>query len=235
MPMEKPDTPKIADINCLNCGAAVVVNSLACDYCGSPLYTRICTACFCAVSCRMNHCPKCGAAVVETQRAPQKDLKCPICTIALEIHENGNHPFYVCTQCGGMWADHDSFQFICDRAEILALEQGYKLPDLYAADAGKPRRTYIPCPECGVIMTPKNFAGCSGIIIDNCRKHGNWFDWQELHQVVEFIRKGGMSKSRGLEMKRALEHARNDRSNWGMGSAMKRFLSDPNIRPPKDS
>jgi len=183
----------------------------------------------------MNHCPKCGAAVIESQRAPKKDLKCPVCVSALETHDDDNHPFYACAKCGGLWLDHDSFQLICDRAEKLALEKGYKLPEVNVSAAVKQRRAYIPCPECGVIMTPKNFAGCSGIIIDSCRKHGSWFDWQELHQVIEFIRKGGMSSSRKLEMKRALESARNERDSRLIGSAMKRFLSDPNIKAPKDS
>jgi len=231
--MEKPVTSKTAILNCLNCGAAITEDNRACAYCGSPLFTRVCTACFSPVSSRMNHCPKCGEAVMESRCDPRKDLKCPVCTNTLETHDDGNSSFYACNECGGLWMDQDSFQFISDRAEKLALESGYKLPNPTAATAVKPRRAYVPCPECGVIMTPKNFAGCSGIIIDICHKHGIWFDWQELPRIVEFIRKGGMSKSRKLEMNRTLEAARKERNSWLIGSAMKRYLSDPNIKAPK--
>ena len=118
----------------------------------------------------------------------------------LEIHESYNHPIYACHQCGGMWMDHESFHLLCDRAEKQALDNGYKLPEIKVAPAtGKSRRPYIPCPECGVIMNPRHFAKSSGIVIDTCRNHGNWFDFQELCLLVEFIQKGGMSKSRRLD------------------------------------
>ena len=229
--MEKPDTPKTTAFNCPNCGAAAT-DAPTCAYCDSSLYARVCANCFSAVGITMNHCPKCGSVVAELQNVPQKCLKCPACANALEIHENGHHPIYACAKCGGLWLDHDSFQLICDRVERQALEQGYKLPDLNASTTGKPRRAYIPCPECGIIMTPKNFARCSGIIIDCCSKHGNWFDWQELNQVVEFIQKGGMSKSRIFELQRAKEDARREQSSRSIAYGMKKFLSDPFIKAP---
>jgi len=234
--MENLDSHKITAFNCPNCGAAAAVNSHACAYCGSSLYTRVCAACFSAVSINMNHCPQCGASVAESQRGAEikNNIKCPACDSTLEIQAGYDHPLYACPQCGGLWMDHDSFQLVCDRIERQTLEQGYKFPDAKAAVAEKSRRAYIRCPECGVIMTPKNFAKCSGIIIDCCRKHGNWFDWQELHQVAAFIQKGGMSKSRKLELDRAVEDARRERDSRNFGSALKRFISDPSIKAPKD-
>ncbi len=68
-----------------------------------------------------------------------------------------------------------------------------------ASTEHKPRRAYIPCPECGKLMIPKNFSGCSGVIIDLCRDHGSWFDRNELQQIVLFIRNGGFSKARKRE------------------------------------
>jgi Zn-finger nucleic acid-binding protein len=235
--MENLNTHKIAALNCPNCGAAAAADNPACSYCGSTLYTRICAACFSAVSVNMNHCPQCGAAVRESRGAePKNSLKCPVCESALEIQADYDHPLYSCTQCGGLWLDHDSFQLVCDRVERQVLEQGYKFPEAKAsASMRKSRRAYVRCPECGEIMTPKNFSRCSGIIIDCCQKHGNWFDWQELHQIVEFIQKGGMSKSRKLEIDRAREDIRRERDNWTIGSALRRYISDPNIKAPKNS
>ncbi|MDR0311624.1 MAG: zf-TFIIB domain-containing protein [Acidobacteriota bacterium] len=226
--MESPEKPKITAlketlINCPNCGAAATANTPACAYCDSPLYSRACNACFSPVGISMKHCPQCGAPVMEARRAPKKDLKCPICESALENRDDDNHPIYACPQCGGLWLDHDSFQLICDRVEKQALAVGYKFPESNVSKTEKPRRAYIPCPECGVIMTPKNFARCSGIIIDCCRKHGNWFDWQELHKIVEFIQKGGMSKSVRLELSRALEDAKKERNSAQFDSVMKGY------------
>jgi hypothetical protein len=44
-----------------------------------------------------------------------------------------------------------------------------------------------------------NFARCSGVIVDVCRKHGTWFDTNELHRIVQFIRAGGLDRARDRE------------------------------------
>lgn len=41
-----------------------------------------------------------------------------------------------------------------------------------------------------------NFARCSGVVVDVCRNHGTWFDRNELHRIVLFIRNGGLDLSR---------------------------------------
>jgi Zn-finger nucleic acid-binding protein len=45
-------------------------------------------------------------------------------------------------------------------------------------------------------MNRTNFAGCSGIVVDWCKPHGSWFDKDELRRIVEFIRNGGLRRSR---------------------------------------
>ena len=44
-----------------------------------------------------------------------------------------------------------------------------------------------------------NFGKCSGVIVDICRPHGTWFDANELHHIVEFIRAGGLEQARSRE------------------------------------
>jgi len=56
-------------------------------------------------------------------------------------------------------------------------------------------------------MNRVNFAHCSGVIVDACKKHGVWFDRDELSRIVEFIRSGGLELSRNKE-KTALEEER---------------------------
>ena len=56
-------------------------------------------------------------------------------------------------------------------------------------------------------MNRVNFARCSGVIIDLCKKHGIWFDCDELSRIVEFIREGGLEHSRSKE-KAQLEEER---------------------------
>jgi Zn-finger nucleic acid-binding protein len=49
-------------------------------------------------------------------------------------------------------------------------------------------------------MNRMNYAHCSGVIIDICRPHGIWFDRDQLRQIIEFIRAGGMQRE--LEVQR---------------------------------
>ncbi len=90
-------------------------------------------------------------------------------------------------------------------------------PSRPTADAsGKAPRLYIPCPECGKLMNRRHFAGCSGIIVDWCKDHGTWFDREELKRVVEFIRAGGLKKSREKDKIRLGEerqHIKEERRN----------------------
>ena len=48
-------------------------------------------------------------------------------------------------------------------------------------------------------MNRINFAKCSGVIVDICKGHGIWFDRDELSQIVEFVRGGGLEVSRAKE------------------------------------
>jgi Zn-finger nucleic acid-binding protein len=67
---------------------------------------------------------------------------------------------------------------------------------------------YIPCLVCGHFMNRRNFAGCSGIIVDWCKGHGYWFDASELERLVAFVQSGGLDKARKMEIERAKEELR---------------------------
>jgi len=69
------------------------------------------------------------------------------------------------------------------------------------------RISYAPCPQCGQLMNRVNFARCSGVVVDVCRGHGTWFDRDELREIVEFIRAGGLELARQKE-KHELEFER---------------------------
>ena len=43
-------------------------------------------------------------------------------------------------------------------------------------------------------MNRENYAGGSGIIIDVCKSDGIWLERDEMRQIVEFIRSGGLRK-----------------------------------------
>lgn len=120
-----------------------------------------------------------------------------------------------CDRCGGIWLDREAFLEICETWDAAALPLDQVEPHPVWTEPEKPAshltgpalptqaglsgRMYIPCPVCGELMLRKNFAGCSGVIIDWCKPHGYWFDRTELQKVVAFVRTGGLQKSREIE------------------------------------
>jgi Zn-finger nucleic acid-binding protein len=104
-----------------------------------------------------------------------------------------------CTRCEGLWVDVKSFEKICaDREEQSAVLGSATAASTVASDEVN-KVKYVPCPECAQLMNRMNFARCSGVIVDICKKHGTWFDRDELSRIIEFIRGGGLNTSRAKE------------------------------------
>jgi len=76
-------------------------------------------------------------------------------------------------------------------------------------------------------MNRINFAHCSGVILDLCKKHGIWFDRDELNRIVEFIHAGGLEASRSKE-KAELEEQRKKLREEQLSLSQKLSDSEPN-------
>ena len=50
---------------------------------------------------------------------------------------------------------------------------------------------YGKCPVCRVLMNRVNFGRRSGVIIDQCKKHGIWVDNGEITHLMEWKKAGG--------------------------------------------
>jgi Zn-finger nucleic acid-binding protein len=86
------------------------------------------------------------------------------------------------------------------------------------AAAPPTRISYVPCPDCRQLMNRSNFARASGVIIDTCKKHGVWFDAEELPRIIGFIQKGGMEIARQRErneIAQEREHLKEERRKLG--------------------
>lgn len=197
-------------LNCPMCGAASETAATHCQYCGARLATVSCPQCFGMMFLGSKHCPRCGASAAR----PTKDetantaRQCPRCRLPLERIMLGTTSLCECKACDGLWVDVASFEEICASRE----QQSAVLGAAHFATAqrgvnAEAHVRYVPCPECGQLMNRVNFARCSGVIVDVCKGHGTWFDQDELAEIVEFIRAGGLDEARARE-KVQLEEAR---------------------------
>jgi Zn-finger nucleic acid-binding protein len=197
-------------LNCPMCGAAAATDAASCLYCNARLATVACPSCFGMMFQGSRHCPRCGAHARRTEVQETDARPCPRCRAKMKAVAIGTAVLRECEPCGGLWVDAAAFDQICADREQQAAVLGTPLAKLSAASssakAGSVR--YVPCPECGQLMNRINFARCSGVVVDNCKGHGTWFDRDELQRIVEFIRAGGLSASRSREMEQLAEERR---------------------------
>jgi len=106
-----------------------------------------------------------------------------------------------CASCDGTWIEAAAFQTLCAEREQQAAVVHRK-----PADARPPVTSmtgpirYRPCPQCGKMMNRLNFGRLSGAVVDVCSSHGTFLDRGELHQIVQFILGGGLSRTRQAEL-----------------------------------
>jgi Zn-finger nucleic acid-binding protein len=144
-------------------------------------------------------CSHCGASAARTEVPGGDKQLCPRCQVDMNTVMIGSSNLRECSQCQGLWVDVPTLQQICADHEKQAAVLGLPAPPPEPAGLEKNIR-YVPCPVCHKLMNRLNFAHCSNVIVDICKAHGTWFDKDELRRMVEFIRAGGLEKSRNQQL-----------------------------------
>jgi Zn-finger nucleic acid-binding protein len=218
-------------LNCPTCGAAASAGATECAFCRARLATVACPSCFGLVFAGSRHCAHCGAFAERTVR-DAKPHRCPRGCQDMRHVSVGGTELLECERCAGVWVDGPTFQRLCTEGERQAA--------VLAADPGATRRAdartvtgervrYSPCPDCGKVMNRVNFARFSGVIVDECKQHGVWFDEDELRRVVEFIRAGGVDRARTKEREALAEERRRLRAQQavaGNAQMVQQFRND---------
>ncbi len=183
-------------LHCPNCGAVADPAAGRCPYCQARLATVSCPQCFAQMFDGAAYCPHCGAKRARTE-ASDTEAPCPGCRTPLRAVTVGNTPLLECPQCDGLWVDTELFDRLCaDRdAQAAVLHR-------FTQRTAAPERTirYRPCARCGKIMNRINFGRMSGTVVDVCRAHGTFLDPGELHQIVDFIQRGGLERAREAQI-----------------------------------
>lgn len=110
-----------------------------------------------------------------------------------------------CPTCGGAWVDRPTLDELVRGAAAVAEARGTTEPI--------PRRAiedpvvYRKCPSCAQMMHRRNFGRVSGVIVDECRRCGTWFDEGELEAVLNFVRAGGLALAQAHEQREAEREA----------------------------
>lgn len=206
-------------LHCGACGGDVRRGSKACEYCGSELSLAekgigdACPTCYGRLVKGAKFCSSCGTAIKpQAIRKSSTDMDCPRCQAPLSECEIPGGAFTECTGCGGIWLAEQVFHEVTSSHEQSSIARFFpgKGSDVTPARKRSTEKLvkYLACPECGDMMNRKNFATCSGVIIDWCKGHGYWFDTDELELIVGFIQEGGLEKSRRRQVEAQKHDAR---------------------------
>ena len=149
-----------------------------------------CHHCQQPVSTETRVCAFCGA-----DNAPpvlRSQGVCPKCRTPLDYTEFHDTPINPCPECGGIWLEKESFDWLTSEREVYADKS---IPHTYTRPPIPPQGPYVLCPCCDDYMVRINFKRMSGIMVDYCRQHGVWLDAGELEQIRCFIANGGIEKA----------------------------------------
>jgi len=179
-------------------------------------------------------CVNCGAkataAVVFDEKAPGD---CPRCRRPLQMLQIDSVLARECSRCGGFWSDVATFEDLCANSEKQASVLGFIVSGAHP-NSHPAAVSYVPCPDCGELMNRSNFAKASGVIIDLCKKHGVWFDADELPKIIAFINSGGLERQREKEKMTIEDERRKLRDDARRMAAIERRAGIAGVRNEDD-
>jgi Zn-finger nucleic acid-binding protein len=102
---------------------------------------------------------------------------------------------HTCPTCRGtFFADRgledvlNKLRATCDPVDLQSVMKDFK--DRFTRKLPEAIR-YKKCPVCDTVMTRRNYATVSGVIVDFCGDHGTWVDEAQFAALAEFISRGG--------------------------------------------
>ncbi len=210
-------------VRCSSCGGPRTAGEAACGFCGADFTVHerdldtLCPSCMVRIMSSARFCHNCGTRiVVEGKSGTPADLPCPDCGEARHLDNRtlGQPPAAVCEcrVCGGLWVGCETFKLLAERVQDqvatpagLPGETGRAAPGREAQGQTAAQRgpLYRHCPRCRQMMTRRNYAKWSGVILDSCHEHGIWFDEGELHALLQWIRRGGQREAADRDRREA--------------------------------
>lgn len=124
-------------------------------------------------------------------------LVCPRCAGAMATVGTGQGvEIDQCLECGAIWLDAGELEQI-----VAGQEPGDAPTPTMGALRSKMREVLPPaepvkyreCPRCKQIMRRTNFGTISGVVVDECPRHGVLLDPGELQAIEAFVKLGGQA------------------------------------------
>ena len=163
---------------CKSCSAPLPANSNRCDYCGIRNDVDLHGKHDFSINSQQSerNCPECNQ---------------PLQTIALMFEK----AFEIerCSTCYGLFFDPGEIEILLQNTVSGVFDINRQQLSNINKDRYQQQQKfkYVKCPVCQVLMNRVNFGRRSGVIIDQCRKHGVWLNNGEITHLMEWKKAGG--------------------------------------------
>ena len=163
-----------------------------------------CSSCSAPLPANINRCTYCNVRNdVDLHGKHKYSIKtrqsgriCPHCVKPLQtVKLDLGDPFYIerCKTCFGLFFDPGEIETLLESSVSHVFDINLKLIKSINKDRYKKNQQikYVKCPVCRVLMNRVNFGRRSGVIVDQCKKHGIWVDSGEVTHLMEWKKAGG--------------------------------------------
>ncbi len=163
---------------CRNCSALLPEASPVCAYCGTVNDVDL---------------RRVGGY---TEAEPETKRHCPDCDMPMASWNISAQPekrFLVdrCERCLGMFFDTGELEAILEASVFHADRIDFARLGEMGTSAPPDILKYRKCPVCGKYMNRVNFGARSGVITDQCGKHGTFLQAGELNRLLDWRKSGG--------------------------------------------
>jgi len=163
-----------------------------CKSCSAPLPANINRCSYCNVRNDLDLHNKHKYSV----QTKDSDRSCPHCETHLQsIKLDINGPLIIerCKTCFGLFFDLGEIEILLENSVSNVSDINLTLIKNINKDrySSLKKVKYIKCPVCNAYMRRVNFGHRSGVIIDQCTKHGIWVDSGEITHLMEWKKAGG--------------------------------------------
>ncbi len=163
-----------------------------CNSCSAPLPANINRCRYCNIRNDVDIHKKHHYSI----QTKHSDRMCPHCETSLQtIKLDFNGPFLIerCKSCFGLFFDNGELETLLENSILNVSNINLTLikninKDRYQSEQ---KVKYVKCPVCSIFMNRVNYGHRSGVIIDQCKKHGIWLDSGEVTHLMEWKKAGG--------------------------------------------
>jgi Zn-finger nucleic acid-binding protein len=131
----------------------------------------------------------------------------------VDLHLGGTFLIERCERCLSLFFDPNEVETLLEKSTAAVFEIDHvRLAEMTQGRGDAPRLTrYYECPVCRTAMNRVNFGARSGVVVDQCPRHGMWLEGGELRRLLEWRKAGGQVLDRRRKAERRAEEVKLER------------------------